>query len=61
MAKKEDANTRYYIDLDLNKKVILNWDYDDKHNLAQELDQPYQQRVFITKGQYNKLDRKAKS
>ena len=25
--KKEDNNTRYYIDLDLKSRKILNWDY----------------------------------
>jgi len=42
MTKKQDKNTRYYIDLDLKNRKILNWDYAQRDKLA--------------KGQYNKLD-----
>ncbi len=56
MKKKEDRNTRYYIDLDLKTRKILNWDYDQREKLSQELTEPFHQRVFITKGQYNKLE-----
>jgi len=55
--KTEDKNTRYFIDLDLRTRKILNWDYDQRDNLVQELTEPYQ-RVFIAKGQYNKLEMK---
>jgi hypothetical protein len=57
--KKEDKETRYFIDLDLEKRTILNWDYDQRNELVQELPKP-KQRVVITKGQYNKLVEKAK-
>ncbi|HMY65178.1 MAG TPA: hypothetical protein PLJ29_05460 [Leptospiraceae bacterium] len=58
MKKKEDRNTRYYIDLDLKTGKIIQLDCDQKEGLAQELPLPHQQRVFLTKGQYNKLLKK---
>jgi len=56
MKKKEDRETRYYIDLDLRTRRILNWNYDQRDKLVQKLKNPFHQRVFITKGQYNKLE-----
>lgn len=54
--EKEDKNTRYYIDLDLRTRTVLDWDYDQRNKLAvQDLTKPYHHRIFITKGQYNKL------
>lgn len=59
MRKKEDKNTRYFIDLDLKARKLINWDYDQRNKLvAEELMNPFQHRVFITKGQYNKLKKK---
>ncbi len=58
MKKKEDKETRYYIDLDLRTQKILNWDYDQRNKLVQKLENPAHQRVFITKGQYNKLEQR---
>lgn len=59
MHKVEDKDTRYYVDLDLKDMKILNWGYDRKQVLVheQELDNPDHRRIFITKGQYNKLTR----
>lgn len=59
MPKKEDKDTRYYIDLDLKNRVILGWDLDQRQTMAQVLTNPFHQRVFITKGQYQKLVKKA--
>ncbi len=59
MRKREDKNTRYFIDLDLKRRSIVGWGYDQKDKLVvQELEQPFHQRVFLTKGQYNKLEKK---
>ncbi len=59
--KKEDRNTRYFIDLDLETMEIINWDYDQKDLLVEEkLDIPGLHRLFISKGQYNKLVEKRK-
>jgi len=55
MVKKIDANTRFYIDLDIKTKKIIGWDYDQRQVLEQKLPNPNHQRIFITKGQYNKL------
>ena len=59
MRKKENKDTRYFIDLDLKTGKILNWDYDQRNKLAvQEMIAPFHHRIFITKGQYNKLAKK---
>jgi hypothetical protein len=59
LRKKEDKNTRYFIDLDLKERKILYWDYGQRKKLAgQELTKPFHHRIFITKGQYNKLQKK---
>ncbi len=54
MSDTEDKDTRYYIDLDLAAQSLIGWDHGDRNNLVQELPLPCQ-RVFISKGQYNKL------
>lgn len=58
--KKQDKETRYYIDLDLKNNSIIQIDYDQRQNIVQELPNLSHQRVFITKGQYNKLVKKEK-
>ena len=59
MSKKEDRETRYFIDLDLETRQILDWDYDQREKLAgQGLVKPSHHRIFLTRGQYNKLLRK---
>jgi hypothetical protein len=56
MRKKEDRNTRYFIDLDLEERTILGWDYDQKERLAaQTAAKPSHRRIYITRGQYKKL------
>ena len=57
-SKKEDGNTRYYVDLDLKNRRVLGWDYGQRDKLPQELANPCHQRVFLTRGQYNKLEKK---
>ena len=56
--KTEDKNTRYYLDLDLKKRAVLDWDYDQRDRLSQELADPSHHRVFLTKGQFSKLQNK---
>lgn len=59
MKKREDKETRYFIDLDLKTGKVLHWDYDQRVNLvAQKPARPSHHRIFITKGQYNKLEKK---
>lgn len=57
MAKQIDANTRFYIDIDLKMKRIIDWGYGSRYELEQKLADPDHRRIFITKGQYNKLER----
>ncbi len=52
-----DTDTRFYIDLDLEKQKIIGWGYGQRQELAQKLPDPSHCRIFITKGQYNKLKR----
>ncbi len=61
MKRKEDKETRYYIDLDLAAGKIIKWEYDQRANIVQDLAKPTHQRVFITKGQYNKLVKRHQS
>lgn len=53
--KKIDSNTRFYIDIDLKTKIIIGWAYGQKQDLKHELSNQNHRRIFITKGQYNKL------
>lgn len=59
MTQPEDKDTRYYIDLNLATRQVVTWGFDQKDNLVHEqvLDEPYH-RLFVTKGQYYKLDRR---
>lgn len=58
MAGKKDKDTRCYIDLDLRKQLIIGWGHGNRHELLRELGNPFHHRVFITEGQYNKLNKK---
>ncbi|MCC6275004.1 MAG: hypothetical protein IT569_04045 [Leptospiraceae bacterium] len=57
MPKKIDKNTRYFLDLDLEHRTILKLDYDDRFKLEQTLSNPFHHRIFLTKGQYGKLEK----
>jgi hypothetical protein len=52
-----DSNTRFYIDIDINTKKVLNWDYGQRQEIKQELPNLNHRRIFITRGQYNKLNK----
>ena len=51
----EDKNTRYYIDIDLKNKKLIGSGYGDRFELIQEPEDEGFVRIYITKGQYNKL------
>lgn len=52
-----DKDTRYFIDLDLKNRKVIKWGHDNRHKLAAQIStDPGQVRIYITKGQYNKLD-----
>ncbi len=56
MEKLVDREIRYFIDLDLRTREIIGWGLGHRKNLAAEkLPDPCHHRMFITKGQYNKL------
>lgn len=57
MSKINDKNTRYFVDLDLQNLSVIGRGYDHRDKLVQTLPNPLHHRVFLTKGQYNKLER----
>ncbi|MBN2415461.1 hypothetical protein JXO52_06450 [bacterium] len=60
MTKDENADTRYFIDLDLASGRILRWDYGQRQVLVhEERAKPSHHRIFLTRGQYNKLEKKS--
>jgi len=59
MRKSEDKETRYFIDLDLATHTVVRWDYDQRASIVmQDPENPMYHRVFITRGQYIKLEKK---
>ncbi len=58
MTIKRDKNpTYYFIDVDLKSRQLIGWGTEKKDTVEVELTSGYH-RVFLTKGQYNKLERK---
>jgi hypothetical protein len=55
MQKPQDKETRYFIDLDLKTMKIIGWNYDQREELVKQKQSPSKVRIYITKGQYNKL------
>ncbi|MDY6903765.1 MAG: hypothetical protein SWH61_03675 [Thermodesulfobacteriota bacterium] len=56
MAKHPDKDTRYFIDIDVATLKVMNHGYDHKDNLDKgRQSSPGLHRLFVTKGQYNKL------
>ena len=56
MAKIQDKDTRYFIDIDLKNLKIVRCGYDQKENLDKgRQNDPLLHRLFLTMGQYNKL------
>ncbi|MFZ5950643.1 MAG: hypothetical protein ACOYXC_08055 [Candidatus Rifleibacteriota bacterium] len=54
--KKQDKNTRYFIEIDLSNLRIIKCDFDQKENLNHgKQTRPGIHRLFLTKGQYLKL------
>jgi len=59
MTNHRDANSKYYylIDIDLYSRQIVGWDTETKDRVEVTLTNGCY-RVFLTKGQYNKLVKK---
>lgn len=60
MEKTEDKDTRYYIDIDLKSKMVVGWGFGDRFELTKDVTVAGIARIFITKGQYNKLNEENK-
>lgn len=54
-----EKEIRYFVDLDMTTNTICRWSYDLREKLVKEKLKPGYHRIFITKGQYNKLIQKA--
>ena len=56
MKKTQDKDTRYFIDIELKTQKVVSNGYDQKQNLDEgRQTNPKLHRLFLTKGQYNKL------
>ena len=56
MAKIENKDTRYFIEIDLATLKVTKCSYDQKENLEKgRQSNPLIHRLFITKGQFNKM------
>jgi hypothetical protein len=49
------SNEYYYIDIDLTSMCIVAWGETNTASLTGETEDPAVHRVFLTKGQFNKL------
>ncbi len=58
MAIQENPDTRYFLDVDVRTRRILRRGFADRHLLrGEESGRAGVHRVFVTRGQYRKLDR----
>ncbi len=55
MAEIIDSDTRFYIDINIKTKEVIGWSYGRRQELEKKLPAASLRRIFITKGQYNKL------
>lgn len=55
MAKSQEAKDYYFIDVDLRTMKIVAWGETRHATHTGATDDPLVHRVFLTKGQYNKL------
>jgi hypothetical protein len=57
MTSKRDKNpTYYFIDVDLKSRQLIGWGTEKKDKVEVQLTTGFH-RVFLTKGQYNKLEK----
>ena len=57
MAKRVDAKMYYFVDIDLASRKIIGWGTETRERVEVELSAGFH-RLFLSKGQYNKLTRK---
>lgn len=56
MSKVENADTRYFVEVDLSSLKLVRCAYDQKENLDKgSQTNPKLHRLFLTKGQYQKF------
>ncbi len=56
MSRIQDKDTRYFVEIDLDSLKIIRCCFDQKQNLNKgRQNDPTVHRLFLTKGQYNKL------
>ena len=56
MEKLQDADTRYFIEIDLDTLQVVSMDFDQKQVLDKgRQNNPSRHRLFLTKGQYDKF------
>jgi hypothetical protein len=61
MAKDQDKDNRYYIDIEIKTLKITNYGFGHKNSLDKGRQQDSKlHRLFLTKGQYNKLIERCK-
>lgn len=57
MTNQKDKNpTYYFIDVELKSRRLIGWGTETKDKVEVQLTRGYH-RVFLTKGQYNKLEK----
>jgi len=58
-ARREDSETRYFIDLDVKTRKVLDWGFDQRDKLVKhEPAKSSHLRIYVTRGQFNKLEKK---
>jgi hypothetical protein len=61
MTNKRDKNPTYcFIDIELKSRQIIGWGTEKKDTVEVNLTSGYH-RVFLTKGQYNKLEKQLRN
>jgi hypothetical protein len=55
VSNKDPSPTYYFIDVDLKSRRLVSWGTETKDKVEVRLSAGYH-RVFLTKGQYNKLE-----
>ncbi len=55
MTSQDDRDTRYYIDINPASKKVISWGHGNRFKLIKEILGKGIVRIYVTKGQYNKL------
>lgn len=53
-----NKTNEYYLDIDLTSMAVVDWGEANTANHTGDTDNPNVHRIFLTKGQFNKLKRK---